>query len=697
MRTQFFKNRIFAGIAIGLAVAIFISTLTLTQSMYSWHLKIADTLYGKNNPSDKIVIIGIDTKSTMPAPNGLGRFAQWSRNNYVKLLDILKKENPKVIAADILFNTPTQMLPFEDINLFKSTLEKNATNSGKLKLYEDFLNNNSRTLNNSIDQKFADKLKEFKNIVLAFNANNNTPIYPLKKFSETATLGNISVEFDKDNILRKTIPYFKDENENKTYDDFAIAAAKIYLNNQNLNIPNEDNKFNVNYFGPPFSYKIVPFVDVINKNFEPNTFKDKIVLIGVTSFQEIQDKVLTPKSTTTAMSGIEFRANEIQTILDNQFLKNQSELSQILTLLILSVALGIAFNYIGIILSFIIGLFSIIGYILSARLFYKNGIIINMLYPFFAIALVYIFSWIYRYFIADKGKREIKSAFGHYVSSSLVDEISKNPDMVKLGGEKKVVTIFFSDIKNSTTLAEKSEIISWVSQINEYFTMMESIIKKFFGTVDKYEGDAIMGFWNAPVSLVNHVSLAYTAALEMKKVLKLLHEKWTKENKPLIEFRIGINTGEAIVGNFGSVNRFDYTVMGDSVNTASRLESSANKTYGTQIAIAGFESYISKEDLEKFLTREIDLVFFPGKNEPVKLFELISNRASESGQIQLMESYSKGLNFYRQKDYKNAIAIFEGIKEDSPSKVMLERCKILISGGKIEGLSEEMIFRIANK
>ena len=153
-----------------------------------------------------------------------------------------------------------------------------------------------------------------------------------------------------------------------------------------------------------------------------------------------------------------------------------------------------------------------------------------------AIVLTFLASWVYKYTIADKKKREMKSAFGHYVSKKLVDEISKNPDMVKLGGEKREVTVFFSDIKDSTKISEKMDTEIWVAQMNEYFTMMESVIKQLGGTIDKYEGDAIMGFFNAPIPQENHVILAHITALEMKKALGRLHQKWEKESKPLLEF-----------------------------------------------------------------------------------------------------------------------------------------------------------------
>ena len=208
-----------------------------------------------------------------------------------------------------------------------------------------------------------------------------------------------------------------------------------------------------------------------------------------------------------------------------------------------------------------------------------------------------------------------------------------------------------------------------------------------------------MGFFNAPIPQENHVILAHITALEMKKALGRLHQKWEKEGKPLLEFRVGINTGEAIVGNFGSQDRFDYTVMGDTVNTASRLESSANKTYGTKIVAAGFAgSSAGGTTAGKITMREIDTVLLPGKAEPVQIFELICKPAEATQEVQnLVATYSAGLESYRKKDFATAISHFEKLPQDPPAQIMLERCTALNKGEKVTSLDENMIFKIVGK
>lgn len=694
------NNRALAGLAIGIFITLIISLAFLSGFLRMTNLKLVDSQYTRNEPSKDIAIVAIDAISNEPQPIGLGRYSQWSRKNYTKLLEVLQKEQPKVITFDILFNKPTETIPLEEISIFKNSLPEGLSQEEQIKAYNDFLENNSNPLKNSVDEDFAAKLSEFKNIVLIFFSNVDDPLgtlFPLKKFSKTAALGNYFAEIDEDGILRKVQPVFKDGTV-----DFAVQSVMKYLDVTDvnkLNLPTENSKMNVNFFAPPFGYKMIPFVDVLNGKFEPNTFKDKIVLIGVTSFKQNEDRVLTPRDNATPMPGIEFRANEIQTIIEGKFLTTQSDLSVVFTIAAISIGLAIALNYLTILLSVLVTFAGILLYILTSQLFYKNGLLVNMVYPFVAIIFTYLASWIYKYFIADRKKREIKSAFGHYVSGELVEQISRNPELVKLGGEKKVVTVFFSDIKDSTAISEKTPIEMWVSQVNEYFTEMENVVKKSGGTLDKYEGDAVMGFWNAPVSQADHVFRAYACAIGMRKALVNLHAKWAQEGKPLIEFRIGINTGEALVGNFGSKDRFDFTVMGDTVNTASRLESSANKTYGTGTIVAGFENInASTPQLQNFTIRELDTVYLPGKKEPVKLYELLG-LASEATEetTKIMKTYTQGLAAYRCKDFATAIKNFQLISSDKPAQILLARCQKLQVGERITELDEQMIFKIQNK
>lgn len=698
MLSHFLKNKVGAGIGIGLLVTVLSAIGLFSGSFSSMNSNLTDTLYTRNEPSKNIVIIAVDDKSTQA--NALGRFNQWKRSNFTDLLKVLEKENAKVVTIDFVFHTFSDGVGREQLLELQSQVKK-ADDSEKLNDYQSFLKNYSSNLNHPIDNEFADELAKFPNLVLdtTLNPDGVSLIKPLTKFMTTATLGFATAYLDERGIMKATSPIIHIADENKDYDDIALATAKKYLGKEEIKLPLQNGQMQINFFGEPYSFEMISFVDVLNKKFAKDFFKDKIVLVGGTSSKELHDEYLTPRSNVTPMPGIEIIANEIQTIIDGKFLSNQSAVASVLTVAVVSIGLAIALNYLGIWISVLVTFAVFLLYIFASHIFYKAGTIVNMFYPLAAILLTYLASWIYKFFIADKKKRELKSAFGHYVSGELVEQISQNPDLVKLGGEKKVITVFFSDIKDSTAISEKTPIEMWVSQVNEYFTEMENVVKKSGGTLDKYEGDAVMGFWNAPVSQNDHIFRAYACAIGMRKALVNLHTKWATEGKPLIEFRIGINTGEALVGNFGSKDRFDFTVMGDTVNTASRLESSANKTYGTMNIVAGFEAINSTSpQLQNFTIRELDTVYLPGKKEPVKLYELLGLASEATAETaKLLQTYTQGLAAYRCKDFATAIKNFQLISSDKPAQILLARCQKLQAGEKIAELDEQMIFRIQNK
>lgn len=655
------KNKIWKGMLMVCTVSVFLfvlSTLLFDKQFDTLNKRINDTVYTRNEASDKIVIIGIDDKTT----TYLGRFSQWDRSNYTLLLNKLKDFNPKVIVFDIFF--------------------KHSNES-------------------EVDKAFANEISLFDNIILEFIFNEDSAQFPSSIFTKTAKMAFAMATPDPDGVNRRTLLSKKSDTDDKIYNSLAYQAFLDFSGKSDLVIPKDsEEKMLINYFANPFKYKIVSFVDVIDGNVPKEEFEDKIVLVGLTSFQEIQDFAITPRNNETYMAGVELHANIIQTLLDEKFLKEQSKLSTFLvSILIILSSIFIIFN-LKIRYSSIIAVLTLPLLYLIMRTAYFQGYLVNTIQPILSLVISFIFSFAYRYFISDKQGRELKNSFSKYVSADLVEQIVKNPEMVKLGGEKRVVTVFFMDIKDSTSISEKVEITKWVSQLNEYFTMMESVVKSRGGTVDKFEGDAIMGFFGAPFEQKDQVLKAFLCALDMKEILKKLHEKWALEGLPLIEFRIGINTGEAIVGNIGSINRFDYTAMGDTVNTASRMEGSVNKTYKTQIIAANFENYTDLALLKKHIViREIDSAIMLGKTLPTRLYEIVCKTTELTQNIQnILSVYSQAINEYRQKNFEKAKNLFASIRQvDEPSKVMEERTTLLLENPNRDFVDEQMNFKLDRK
>lgn len=275
-----------------------------------------------------------------------------------------------------------------------------------------------------------------------------------------------------------------------------------------------------------------------------------------------------------------------------------------------------------------------------------------------------------------KEREFIKSTFERYVSKAVASEIIKNPDMVRLGGLKKELTVMFSDIGGFTALSEVLSPEDVVRHLNEYFEGMSSAILQFDGTINQFQGDAIIAFWGAPVPQENHAILACLAALRCREFLKTLEGKWIVEGFPGRTFRFGINTGEMVVGNIGSSSRFEYTVIGDEVNLASRLEG-VNKIYGTQILISDKTYELAKEEI---VARELDIIRVVGKTQPVRIYELVSQKEElDEKSRSVLEKFHLGINLYRERKWNVAKEYFEKILEldpyDNPSQEYLRRCK----------------------
>jgi adenylate cyclase len=324
-------------------------------------------------------------------------------------------------------------------------------------------------------------------------------------------------------------------------------------------------------------------------------------------------------------------------------------------------------------------------YSLAAPLAFKNGLIIDLVHPYLALPTVFIACYMYRYVTEFREKLALRGAFAKYLNPKLVEQISEHPETLKLGGEKRDVTVMFTDIAHFTSISEKLKPESLVALLNEYFEVMSEVIMEEGGTLDKFEGDAIMAFFGAPVVQPDHALRAARTAIKMRLRLTTLLEKWKKdpplpggEPKPQIDFRCGMNTGEVIVGNMGSSDRFDYTVMGDVVNLGSRLEG-ANKKYETSIMVSQKTAEIIKDAFEM---RELDTIKVKGKTEPNKVYELLAPKGELPAKaMDLLQQYNEGIALYHSRKFAEGLSKFQKILEtyptDGPSKLYRQRCEVL--------------------
>ncbi len=680
------KNKKIVGGLLALLIAVLLLVLNNLNLFNNWQDQLADAFYKGRQPSKDIVIIAVDEKSISDA--GLGRYEVWERSNFAKVLENVSKYSPKVIGFDFYFRAAKNA---ESDKLFQEALSNSDSVAiiypGNPASYDAQKGYFFQAKGQAINSKPLSLFLESKNVILS--------------------LANFLL--DNDGIARRIMPIIFDE-ETKTYqENLAFAVLRKFLDgkpmpsiplissneyqieteNGTVKIPLEQGQMLNNYaLDPSTHYTQLSFVDVYNENYgkqnPENIFKDKIVLIGPSALF-FKDGFFTPNSKQAQILGVEIQANAIQTVLDQKFLRNLSLVEKALLYALLFLLAAGVFMFMKIRWSLIFLAGSSIIYTLLGPFFFSRGIILDLIGPYLGLALMFTAVYLYRYFTEFKSKIELKNAFNKYVNPEVVNQIMAHPEDLKLGGEKREITVLFTDIAHFTTLSEKLKPESLVALLNEYFEAMSAVILEEGGTLDKYEGDAIMAFFGAPLHQPDHALRACNAALKMRQKLVVLLQKWEQdpplpggEKKPQIDFRCGISSGEVIVGNVGSSDRFDYTVMGDIVNLGSRLEGT-NKHYETHTILSEQTFEMIKDQFE---TREIDFIRVVGKKQPIKIHELLNTKGSLVTQaLELLELYKQGITFYQKRLFTEALGSFNEILKkypnDGPSKVYRQRSEVL--------------------
>lgn len=404
-------------------------------------------------------------------------------------------------------------------------------------------------------------------------------------------------------------------------------------------------------------------------------FKDRAVIVGATAMA-LYDLRNTPLEKN--YPGPETHLTVLANLMEGKLLKNlrnEQALLPVLTLVggtFFSLAICFLSPLWGLVV-FLFGMSVALG--ADFYVFIEKGILGSNFLILNEFILIYLTVTVYKYFTEEKAKRELRSTFSKYVSPAIVDEVLKDTANLKLGGRKQRMSVMFSDVRGFTTISEKLPPTELAQLLNDYLSPMTDIVFKNKGTLDKYMGDAIMAFFGAPVFYKDHAAHACRCALESLVKLKELQAQFKAKDLPMIDIGIGINTGEMSVGNMGSKIVQSYTVMGDSVNLGSRLEG-INKEYGTRIIISEF-TYNDVKD--QFACREVDRVKVKGKNEPVRIFEVLQEGVLNDKDKPWVEQYEIAFKLYYEKQFAEAIKHFEKTKElrgeDPLSDVYLERCE----------------------
>lgn len=418
------------------------------------------------------------------------------------------------------------------------------------------------------------------------------------------------------------------------------------------------------------------------------------VLIGLTG-TATHDIGVTPLSSEYVMAGSYH--NIANTILQEKFIREVPPAVNYVLMFILALSMGFFMQQLSAKRSLMVffGSFVFVNVIVIA-LFSFVHVWVEQLGISLAIILPSLFIAGVKFVSEESQKRFIKSAFSHYLSPAIIDEIVKNPDSLQLGGELRNITIYFSDVAGFSTISEKLNPQELVTLLNEYLSEMTDIILSYNGTIDKYEGDAIIAFYGAPLPFDDHAIKACLSVIDMKRRLAELRESWRARGQDELIVRVGMNTGDAVVGNMGSRTRMDYTMMGDAVNLAARLEG-ANKFYGTYTMITDTTYNAAKDYIDG---RELDIIRVVGKEQPITVYELLGRKDQLSGYMyEMLEKYNEGLMLFRERDWQGARNAFRKavkiVEDDGPSLTYIERCDEFIK--KPPSKSWDGVYRLKTK
>lgn len=412
--------------------------------------------------------------------------------------------------------------------------------------------------------------------------------------------------------------------------------------------------------------------------------RGRLCIIGMTASGSTD---LNPTPVSPMLAGVAVHSAVINSILQRSFIQKAPEWVNVAAIVLVGLAVSLIASHLKTRWAAVGSLAVLGGWTGLAQLaFSREGWWVAMAGPVLAGFLAYAAITAYRQLTEERQKRHIRNTFQHYLSPTVVEEVLANPESLKLGGERKELTVMFSDVMGFTPIAEGMEPEALVALLNDYLSEMSDVILRSKGYINKYEGDAILAVFGAPLADEHHAAAACHVALESQRRLRDFRDKLAAEGRPVMRARIGINSGVMIVGNMGSHRLFDYTVMGDNVNIGARLES-AGKPFGTEIII-GENTYRAVQDL--FDARRLGVVLVKGRSKAVGAYELLSEKGKCPPLVaKLLPYYEEGLAAYAEQKWDAAIAAFtECLKinlSDGPSQAYLNRCTELRANPPVEG------------
>ena len=660
------------------------SYLFLPNVFFSLDNRLRDFMFivrGELPKNNNIIIVDIDDKS-------LKAYGQWpwGRDTISKLLNNINLHNPGIIGLDIVFSESDRSSPhllkekFPNLPndlpnydaLLASTFQSSPIVGGYIFTFDKQKHNTDTPMIPAIIVQKG--LKNNQSILSPSSTILNIPLLQNTLYS-SGFFNNIP---DANGMIRKVPLIMK--YDHTFFTSLALEMVRIYSNQNRVDIRGDDygidelsfgdfhipidnfGRLFVNFRGPKHHYEYISASDILTSNIQGSKLENKFVLVGTSALGLYDLRAIAYDSN---IPGVEIHANVIDNLLTGDYLSQPSNhiLYNILILWILIFTLMYIFNQIRswLIVPFALVLLYSLGYGLFTLLF-KYGLVLNLLFPLFAFLFTLILSIAIDYIVSFKQKEEAKKILGKKVSTSVMNHLIKHSHEDLVSPKELEATVFFSDIQGFTSISEKLESPDkLIKMLNTYMTPMVESIIKYEGTIDKFIGDAIMAYWNAPLEVTNHADKAVTSAIEQIESLARINAVIHPLYGVKINIGIGLHTGLVTAGDMGAQGRSDYTVIGDNVNLASRLEG-LTRHYDVQILISEATYKALKG---KYTIRPLDIVEVKGKSNAVEIYEVICNTSTIGTEELLL--YNKALQVFRAEKINEALKRFTYLEENYPS------------------------------
>ena len=685
---------------LGAVVAILVTAVMLIVFWFDPLARFEDAsldirflLRGPRPAGEEVKLVLIDE----PSIRELGRWP-WSRDKQAQLVTAIADDGAKVIGIDVIFSEPEVTEYLHALREVRDAADAEAASPRLRNLL-------ARRIDAAdTDSQFAHALARAGNVVLALpllipedSSRQYTPQFvqapsyikkaefmlirdsrngedlapyraidsvpPLKAFADSAiSLGHVFTVPERDGVTRYEYLALRYGSGQDYFPSLGLEVARLYLGvpRDRMSITLGDGvrlgqifipldqkaRMLIDYAGREQSIPHISATDVWHKRFPPGSFKGKAVLIG-TSALGTYDQKATPFSAN--FPGVEKNATVAENILHQRFVMKSIWMGPLDFGLILLAGLGLGTTVMRMraLQAAALSLTLILGYIVAVQiLFLTYGIWIGVVYPVLTALLVFVAVTVLKFMTEEKQAKEVRTMFSSYVSPRIVNELIKDPKKARLGGQRKELTMLFSDIVGFTSFSEQRTAEEVVAQLNEYLGAMAEVVFRWNGTLDKFVGDAIVVFWGAPLDQPDHAELAVKCALHMRRRLEELHKKWLAEGKYPLDMGIGINSGEVLVGNMGAEGRkMDYTMIGDQVNLASRVEGLTRKFKApiviTEHTLKHIQPLLAAEDTEAnkgrlgpLLIRGFGVVLVKGREKHVLAYAVESLSLDEPSRIE---------------------------------------------------------------